>query len=240
MEDSDKDKDSDRKETAGSLGSSVHSFVIRSGRMTDFQKSSYEALLPKYALGLGPGEKLSSREHFGNEAPLIVEIGFGMGQATLEIAQRLPDKNFLGIEVHKPGIGKLMAECEARAIGNLRVLEGDAVALLREHAAEASIDGFHIFFPDPWPKKRHHKRRLVQESFARELARWLRPGGYLYFVTDWAEYAEWGLEELSRVETLRNPYSPWAERQDWRPLTKFERRGIAEGRPPRELYFVRA
>lgn len=217
-------------------GAGIKSFVIRSGRMTDLQKAKYEELMPRYGL---PDAPLVPEAAFGRRAPLVLEVGFGMGAATIEIAAAAPDRDFLGIEVHRAGIGKLLSEAEARGLANVRVFEGDAVEYARRNIAPASLDGFHLFFPDPWPKKRHHKRRIVQAPFAELVAERLKPGGYFYMVTDWLEYAEWALEVLAACPLLENVYPGFAERQPWRPLTKFERRGYAEGRPPSELFFRR-
>ncbi|MDR2110764.1 MAG: tRNA (guanosine(46)-N7)-methyltransferase TrmB, partial [Spirochaetaceae bacterium] len=174
---------------------------------------------------------------FGNEAPVTVEIGFGMGLATALIAQENPGKNYLGIEVFRPGIGRLLWEIEKRRLDNIRIIEHDAVEVFEEMIPPACLEGVHIFFPDPWPKKRHHKRRLIKRPFTDLLARRLRPSGYLYKVTDWAEYGEWALEALSVTPGLVNPYGGFAPPQTWRPRTKFEAKGLQKNHEVRELLF---
>jgi tRNA (guanine-N7-)-methyltransferase len=161
-----------------------------------------------------------------------------MGIATAEIAASFPEKNYLGIEVHKPGIGRLLWEIEKRHIGNIRIIEYDAAEVLAEMIPDASLEGIHVFFPDPWPKKRHHKRRLITRPFTDLLARRLCPGAYLYMVTDWADYGDWALGELSATPGLINRYRDFAPPQPWRPLTKFERKGLLKNYQVRELYFV--
>jgi len=162
-----------------------------------------------------------------------------MGTATVAIAEALPDVAFLGLEVHAPGVGKLLSEIEARTIANLRVCRHDAVEVVDSMLAPESVDGFHVFFPDPWPKKRHHKRRIMGADFVRLMASRLKAGGYLYYVTDWEEYAEATLETMSAEPALRNAYGRWADREAWRPVTKFEQRAINDGRPIRELKFIK-
>lgn len=216
----------------------VHSYVLRAGRMTDFQRDSFKRLSDTWCVYFNPGEKFDSTAVFGRQAPLVVEIGFGMGIATAQIAAALPDRNFLGIEVHTPGVGKLLSEIEKRELTNLRILHHDAVEFLERNVPPCSVSGFHIFFPDPWPKKRHHKRRLVQRPFTDILGSRLAEGGYIYFVTDWEEYAAWAREALESTPGLRNKYpTGWAEKTPWRPVTKFEQRAAADGREIRELWF---
>lgn len=217
----------------------IRSYVVRSGRMTDMQKVALEELYPKYGVPWTPGTAITGELLFGRPMPLIVEIGFGMGIATAAIAEALPDSGFLGLEVHAPGVGKLLSEIERLGLRNLRVMRHDAVDLVSQMLVPGSVDGFHVFFPDPWPKKRHHKRRLLGAEFVASLADRLKPGGYLYFVTDWEEYAEEVLSTMSAEPLLSNRYSSWAERQPWRPVTKFESRAIKDGRPIRELMFER-
>ncbi len=227
------------RERVSSRKGGERSFVLRSGRMTDLQRDALDSLYAVHGVRWEPGRMLSSSELFGRDGPFIVEIGFGMGQATAAIAQALPEICFLGVEVHAPGVGKLLSEIEKNGMENLKLLRHDALELARSMLAPGSVDGFHVFFPDPWPKKRHHKRRIMSPEFIRLLAERLKPGGYIYYVTDWEEYAEWTLERLSAEPLLANAYPLWAERESWRPITKFERRAIDEGRPIRELKFVR-
>jgi tRNA (guanine-N7-)-methyltransferase len=205
--------------------------------MTDAQRRSYEMLFSRYSIPFEE-KKLDFSLVFGNNNRTVVEIGFGMGVATARIAEENPHVNYLGIEVHKPGIGRLLWEIERRKISNIRIIEHDAVEVLATMVPAASVDGFHIFFPDPWHKKRHHKRRLIQKPFTSELAAKLKPGGYVYMVTDWAEYGEWALAELSATPALINAYpSGFAEPQSWRPKTKFEEKGLLKNREIRELFF---
>jgi tRNA (guanine-N7-)-methyltransferase len=205
--------------------------------MTGAQRRSYEMFFSRYSLPFEE-KKLDFSRVFGNNNRTVVEIGFGMGIATAQIAEADRNSNYLGIEVHKPGIGKLLWEIERRNISNIRIIEHDAVEALEEMLGDGSTDGFHIFFPDPWRKKRHHKRRLIQKPFTSALAAKLKPGGYVYMVTDWAEYGDWALVELSSTPGLINAYpSGFAEPQTWRPKTKFEEKGLLKNREIRELLF---
>jgi tRNA (guanine-N7-)-methyltransferase len=214
----------------------IKSYVLRAGRMSDAQKRSYENLKDDFCIPFA--ENIISPETvFGNKNPLTIEIGFGMGIATALIAEANPDKNYLGLEVHRPGIGRLLWEIEQREISNIRIIEHDAVEVLEKMIANESVDAFHIFFPDPWPKTRHHKRRLVKRPFTDLLAQKLAPNGYIYFVTDWVEYGDWALEELTSTPGIDNAYTDFAPHQDWRPETKFEAKGIAKQHEVRELMF---
>jgi tRNA (guanine-N7-)-methyltransferase len=216
----------------------LKSYVIRKGRYTQAQKKAYDTSGEKYLLEFSEKE-IDFKETFGNENGVTLEIGFGMGFATAEIAQANPDKNYLGVEVHRPGIGKLLWEIEKRALSNIRIVEYDAVNVTQKMIPKNSLDAAHIFFPDPWPKKRHRKRRLVQRPFTETLASCLKPGGYLYMVTDWEDYALHALEELSATAVLRNVYETFAPAQSWRPLTKFEQKGMEKEHKIRELYFIK-
>jgi len=229
----------EKEDALSDIDTSIRTYVLRSGRMTDAQRRALEELGPKYRIAVEPGRAVDLRAAFGNDRPVVAEIGFGMGHATLRIALENPLTNYLGIEVHAPGIGKLLAEIEARGIGNLRIAQHDAVELLERSMAPSSIAGFHVFYPDPWPKKRHHKRRLVRPGIAELLASRLAPGGYLYFVTDIEDYAAWSLEVLSSTPGLRNRYDAYAPRQEWRPETKFEAHAARDGRGAWELWFDR-
>jgi tRNA (guanine-N7-)-methyltransferase len=216
------------------------SYVIRSSRITAWQLRCYEELFPQYGVYPSKENPISSKAIFGDDRPLVVEIGFGMGAATIEIAEAFPDRNFIGIDVHKPGIGKLLGEIDARKTKNLRLIEGDALVVLEEFTPPDSLYGINLFFPDPWPKKRHHKRRILQVESAQLFAEKLIPGGYLYMVTDWLEYAEFSLAILEKNQNLKNTAQGFSEPQAWRPLTKFEKRGISQERPSSELYFIKA
>jgi tRNA (guanine-N7-)-methyltransferase len=208
--------------------------------MSVSQRRSYEKLAPVYCISLnsaGGKGPLDYAGIFGNDRPVTVEIGFGMGAATALIARNNPEKNYLGIEVHRPGIGKLLWEIERRGLENIRIIEHDAAEVLEKMIPPNSISAFHIFFPDPWPKKRHHKRRLIQRPFTDLLADRLSPGGYIYMVTDWAEYGDWALREFSAAAELVNPSGGFASPREWRPETKFERKGLDKQHQVRELYF---
>jgi tRNA (guanine-N7-)-methyltransferase len=223
------------------VNNGIKSYVLRSGRMSDAQRRSYDTLRSAYCLPFSGDQgdliPLDYERIFGNGNPVTVEIGFGMGIATAIIAEKNPGKNYLGFEVHRPGIGRLLWEIEKRNLRNIRIIEHDAVEGVERMLKERSLEALHIFFPDPWPKKRHHKRRLVTRPFTEVLARKLRRGAYLYMVTDWEDYARWALRELSATGGLWNPYGGFAPPQDWRPETKFERKGLAQAHQVRELYF---
>ena len=216
----------------------IRSFVLRQGRLTPAQQRAVETLLPHYGISYA-AEPLDLNHVFGRQAPRILEIGFGMGAATAQIAAANPDKDYLGIEVHTPGVGNLLKLMEEQELTNLRVIQHDAVEVLRHMIADTSLDGVHIFFPDPWPKKRHHKRRLLQAEFVALVCSKLKPGGYLHFATDWEEYAQWTLEVLRAEPKLANTVADYAPRPEYRPLTKFEQRGLNLGHGVWDLIFTR-
>jgi tRNA (guanine-N7-)-methyltransferase len=216
----------------------IKSYVLRAGRLTEAQKRSYGLFSEKYLIPFET-QPANPRDFFSNEDQVSLEIGFGMGTATAIIAEANPCKNYLGIEVHRPGIGKLLWEIEKRGLANVRIIEHDAVEVLEKMISPASIEAVHIFFPDPWPKKRHHKRRLVTRPFTDTLARALKPGGYLYMVTDWEDYAKWALAELGATPGLSNPSCGFSPAQEWRPRTKFEQKGLDKNRKVWELFFYR-
>jgi tRNA (guanine-N7-)-methyltransferase len=216
----------------------LKSYVIRTGRYTAAQKKAYDELSGAYLIDFRE-EKLDLNKTFGNTNGVTLEIGFGSGLATAAIAEANPEKNYLGIEVHRPGIGRLLWEIERRSLSNIRIIEYDAVHVTEKMIPESSLDAVHVFFPDPWPKKRHRKRRLIQRSFTEKLAACLKAGGYLYMVTDWEDYALHALEELSTCSMLQNRYEGFAEPQNWRPVTKFEQKGLAQNHAIRELYFTK-
>lgn len=214
----------------------VKTYVLRAGRMTQAQEKAYQELSPSYCIPF-ENKQINFIDIFGNNNPIIVEIGFGMGDATWEIAKANPDINYIGIEVHTPGVGKLLSHIKQYELKNLYIIEYDAMEVLQHMFADNSINGFHIFFPDPWPKKKHHKRRMLQRPRTNLLASKLAPGGYLYFVTDWFEYAEFALEELNLTAGLKNKYEGFAEPQPWRTQTKFERKGLSADRKITEIFF---
>ncbi|WP_309110422.1 tRNA (guanosine(46)-N7)-methyltransferase TrmB [Saccharothrix sp.] len=176
---------------------------------------------------------------FERDAPVLLEIGSGMGETTAQLVAAAPDVNYVAVEVYKPGLAQLLMRAEALGATNLRVLRGDAVDLLTEHVEPDSLSGVRIFFPDPWPKKKHHKRRLVQPEFVHLVATRLKPGGTLHLATDWEHYAEQMLEVCSAEPLLRNRYDGWAPRPEWRPVTKFEQRAVEEDRVSHDLMFDR-
>ena len=206
----------------------IRSFVLRQGRVSVAQARACAQLLPRYGIPYAP-QPLDLERTFGRNAPKILEIGFGMGETTAAIAAAHPENDYLGIEVHTPGVGSLLKLIDERSIGNLRLIQHDAVEVLREMIAPGSLDGAHIFFPDPWPKKRHHKRRLVQPDFVALLASRIKPGGYVHLATDWQEYAEQMLAVLSAEPMLANTAAGYAPRPHYRPQTKFETRGLKLG-----------
>jgi len=217
----------------------IKSFVLRSCRMSPAQKRSYETLFPLYAVKGDEKRGIDCPSLFGNENPLHIEIGFGMGRATAGIALKNPGINYLGIEVHKPGIGRLLWDIEKKAIKNIRIIEGDAAEILTNKIPDNSVSAFHIFFPDPWPKKRHHKRRLVKRPFTDLLAAKLLPGGYIYMVSDWDDYGNWALRELGSTPALVNKYPAFSELQQWRPETEFEKKARFKNHEIRELFFLK-
>ena len=217
----------------------IRSFVLRAGRMSAAQKRSYDTLFPAFGLKAEAEDIISPAVIFGNTKPLTIEIGFGMGKATAELAEQNPDKNYLGIEVHRPGIGRLLWEIEKRDLKNVRIAEGDAADILKQRIADNTVSAFHIFFPDPWPKKRHHKRRLITRPFTDMLASKLLDDAYIYMVTDWIDYGDWALRELSDTPGLTNTHENFAHPQNWRPKTEFERKGLLKNHEIRELLFVK-
>jgi tRNA (guanine-N7-)-methyltransferase len=219
-------------------GRHIRSYVLRQGRVSSAQQRAVDTLLPRYGVAYRAAP-LDLHQLFGRAAPVILEIGFGMGETTAAIAAAHPEHDYLGIEVHTPGVGNLLKLIEARALANVRIIRHDAVEVLTHMIAPASLDGAHIFFPDPWPKKRHHKRRLIQPPLARLLAEKLKPGGYLHAATDWHEYAEQILAVLSAEPLLVNTAPDYAPRPDYRPLTKFENRGLKLGHGVWDVLFRR-
>ena len=216
----------------------IRSFVLRQGRLTPAQQRSVETLLSVHGIAYTPA-LLDLDAAFGRAAPKILEIGFGMGGATAEIAAANPGQDYLGVEVHTPGVGNLLKLVQEQGLANLRVIRHDAVEVLRDMIADGALDGIHIFFPDPWPKKRHHKRRLLQPALVQLLCSKLKVGGYLHFATDWEEYAQWTLEVLRAEPLLANSAEDYASRPDYRPLTKFEQRGLKLGHGVWDLIFRR-
>jgi tRNA (guanine-N7-)-methyltransferase len=203
------------------------------------QQRALETLGPRYLVPYEAREALDVRCLFGRRAPIVVEIGFGMGDATAQIAAARPGDDFIGIEVHPPGVGALLQRIEERGLANVRIVQHDAVHVLRDMIAPGTLAGVHVYFPDPWHKKRHHKRRLIQAEFVRLLASRLAPGGYVHCATDWEPYAVQMLQVLGAEPALVNTAPGYAPRPEWRPLTKFENRGLTLGHVVRDLLFTR-
>lgn len=216
----------------------IHTFVLRKGRITKAQSKAYNEYAPQWRIEYSD-IPLSFTKLFSNEHPVIVEIGFGMGTATAEIAAQHPEINYLGIEVFQAGIGKLLSEIARRELKNIRIIEHDAIEVFEMMIPDNSLAGIHIFFPDPWQKKKHHKRRLLRRERTNLLAQKLKSGGYLYAVTDWLDYAEQAFQELSNTEGLCSAYEKFAPPQAWRPKTKFEQKGLNKAHPITELLFIR-
>ena len=216
----------------------IRSFVRRAGRTTLGQARAFETLGPQFLVPYRPGP-LDLPAAFGRSAPTILEIGFGMGEATAHIAALMPEKNFLCCEVHEPGVGALLKRIGEHGLQNIRIVQHDAVEVLDRMLVPDSLDGIHVFFPDPWHKLRHHKRRLLQAPLVARLADRLRPGAYLHCATDWEPYAQQMLQVLGAEPRLANTVDGYAPRPDYRPLTKFENRGLKLGHGVWDLVFRR-
>lgn len=216
----------------------VRSFVLRQGRMSPAQVRAFDALLPRYGLPFAPSP-LDFAAVFGRRAPVVLEIGFGMGETTAAIAQAHPERDFVGLEVHAPGVGALLKRIDEARLANVRVIRHDAVEVVEHMIPADSLAGIHVYFPDPWPKKRHHKRRLLQPAFVHALAARLAPGGYLHAATDWEDYAQEMLATLGGEPLLANTAPGFAPRPPWRPQTKFETRGMKLGHGVFDLVFTR-
>jgi tRNA (guanine-N7-)-methyltransferase len=216
----------------------IKSFVLRAGRMGTGQQRALETLGPRFVLPHAT-TPLDAHAVFGRNAPLVLEIGFGMGQATAEIAAARPETDFVGVEVHTPGVGALLKRIGEMGLSNVRIVQHDAVEVLEHMIAPSSLAGVHIFFPDPWHKKKHHKRRLIQPGFVNKLVTRLAPGGYLHCATDWQPYAEQMLDVLTAEAALVNTADAYAPKPAYRPLTKFEQRGLKLGHGVWDLVFTR-
>lgn len=220
----------------------VRSFVLREGRITPGQERALVRLWPRYGIAMPDvGRLLDLDRLFGNSNPVVLDIGFGNGAAIAETARARPDINLLGIEVHRPGVGRLLMRLEARQLGNVRVMCDDAMDVLAQALPPGSVQGVQLFFPDPWPKKKHHKRRIVQPRFLDLLQRALAPGGHFHLATDWQDYAEHVLalcEADARFENTAGA-GRFTPRPEHRPVTKFERRGLALGHRTWDLIYRR-
>ena len=216
----------------------IRSFVLRQGRISNAQRRACETLLPKYGIPFNSAQ-IELEAIFSRQAPKILEIGFGMGETTAAIAAAHPQNDYLGIEVHSPGVGSLLNQIESKKLTNLRIIQHDAVEVMQHMLPPESLDGVHIFFPDPWPKAKHYKRRLIQPSFISNLCKHMKKNAYLHVATDWEAYAQHILEVLTNEPLLINKAIDYADRPDYRPLTKFEQRGIKLGHAVWDLIFLR-
>ena len=216
--------------------SHIRSYVLRQGRISNAQQRCLDTLLPTYGIPY-LSQSLDLDNVFGRTATKILEIGFGMGETTAAIAQSHPQNDYLALEVHTPGVGSLLKQIEELGIKNIRIIQHDAVEVLRDMLADTVLDGVHIFFPDPWHKTRHNKRRLIQPSFVAQLVQKIKPGGYIHVATDWQDYAEQVLAVLSSEKSLENTAANYAPRPAYRPLTKFEQRGLRLGHGVWDLVF---
>ena len=216
----------------------IRSFVLRQGRVSPAQQRACDTLLLRFGIQYA-AEPLNLDQIFGRNAPKILEIGFGMGDSTASIALAHPENDYLALEVHTPGVGNLLKLIASESIPNIRIIQHDAVEVLRDMIIDTTLDGVHIFFPDPWHKARHNKRRLIQPPFIAQLMQKLKPGGYIHVATDWQDYAEQVLMVLGAEPLLENTVSDYAPRPDYRPLTKFELRGIRLGHGVWDMVFRR-
>ena len=226
------------KRTADPALRPIRSFVLRQGRLSPAQARALDELLPRFGVPFAPAPVDFARL-FGRAAPAILEIGFGMGETTAKIAEAHPQHDFLGVEVHAPGVGALLKEVAERGLSNVRVVRHDAVDVVTQMIPENALAGVHVYFPDPWPKKRHHKRRLLQPPFVHLLATRIAPGGYLHAATDWEEYAQEILATFTAEQLLANTADDFAPRPAWRPQTKFETRGLKLGHGTWDVLFRR-
>ena len=214
----------------------IRSFVLRQGRISNAQRRAYEDLLPKYGVPYTKG-LLNFEMVYGRDAPRYLEIGSGMGETTVSIARSHPQNDYLAIEVYTPGVGSLLKQIEEFKLTNLRIVQHDAVEVVNNMFPQEYLDGIHIFFPDPWPKLRHHKRRLIQPKFISLLCKHLKLGGYIHVATDWNNYADQILEVMSNELNLTNTAKDFLQRPEYRPLTKFEQRGLRLGHKVWDLVF---
>jgi tRNA (guanine-N7-)-methyltransferase len=217
----------------------IRSFVLRQGRLTPAQERAFLSGWPVYGIDYQKDQLDLNQTFNRTDSKKVLEIGFGMGDATAKIAQTLLDHDFLAVEVHAPGVGALLKLIQEGDIDNIRIVQHDAVEVLNQMLADGCLDGVHIFFPDPWHKKRHHKRRLIQAEFVNLLCSKLKVGAYMHVATDWQEYADWVLEVLQAEPQLKNTAKDYAEKPNYRPLTKFENRGIKLGHGVWDLVFRR-
>ncbi len=217
----------------------IRSFVLRQGRLTNAQEKAIHEMFPVYGVPY-EASPIDLDVLFGRLAsPKVLEIGFGMGETTATIAKGNPESDFLGIEVHTPGIGSLLKRIGEFELTNVRIIQHDAVEVVSTMIKDQSLDGIHVFFPDPWHKKKHHKRRLINADFLKLLSSKMKVGAYIHLATDWKDYAEWIMELMQAEATLKNSVEGYHERPDYRPLTKFENRGIKLGHGVWDIIFTR-
>jgi tRNA (guanine-N7-)-methyltransferase len=215
----------------------IRSFVMRRGHITAAQRDTWARLNAIWGIPF-TSKPIDFKELFGRDGPVILEIGFGMGETTAAMARANPHWNLLGVEVYRPGVGALLGRIEKEEIKNIRIIEHDVVEVLAQMIPEESLDAVHIYFPDPWPKKRHHKRRLIQQEFLTTLSRKIKAGGLLHMASDWPEYAQQMLDVGEACASLKNHAgSGFSPRPEWRPLTKFETRGLRLGHPVADVLF---
>ncbi len=216
----------------------IRSYVLRQGRVSIAQQRAVDNLMPRFGIPYA-AKALDLAQAFGRDAPKILEIGFGMGETTATIAMAHPHNDYLALEVHSPGVGSLLKQIDEMQLANIRIIQHDAVEVLRDMLPDDSLDGVQIFFPDPWHKSRHNKRRLIQAPFVAQLVKKIKPGGYLHLATDWQDYAEQMLAVLSAEPMLKNTADDYAPRPGYRPLTKFEQRGLRLGHGVWDMVFKR-
>ncbi|MGL4524685.1 MAG: tRNA (guanosine(46)-N7)-methyltransferase TrmB [Spirochaetia bacterium] len=221
-----------------SMGTHIRSYVSRAGNTTKGQKVALQELGHKWTIPYAP-KLLDYAQYFSRCEQVVLEIGFGAGDATAQLAQTHTHTGYLGVEVYASGVGALLMKIEEKKLENLRIIQHDAVEVLTGMIMDESLDGVHVFFPDPWPKKRHHKRRLLQASIIQKIAQKLRVGGYFYMTTDWQEYAQEVLERVSAEVLFYNPHAGFSPTQVWRPKTRFQKKGEAASREIFEIYVVR-
>lgn len=216
----------------------IKSFVLRQGRLSQAQQNAIDAMWPRFGLELEPS-LLDFKTLFGREAPTIVEIGFGMGSSLASMAEAHPENNYIGIEVHRPGVGALLKLVQEKSLTNVRVFNDDAIEVLRQRIPENSLSGVYLFFPDPWHKTKHKKRRIVQLEFAATLAKHLKPAGHFHMATDWEDYSKHMMKVMSNSPDYTNTAGEgnFTPRPDYRPLTKFEKRGHRLGHGVWDLIF---
>lgn len=217
----------------------IKSFVLRKGRMSDGQREAYKTLSEHYLIDYSD-KLIDVSSLFKNKNSIVLEIGFGMGDATWQIAMKNPNINYIGIEVHTPGVGKLLHRIDENKLENIRIIEHDAVEVLQNMIPDQSIDAIHLFFPDPWPKKKHHKRRIIQHDFLNLVAKKLKKESYFLFVTDWQDYADWALEIFRDNKYYELEQKGFLPASDWRPKTKFELKGLDKSHKINEILAIKS